>query len=85
MVLKDDSDDAQSQQDRTKRPEAEDSPEKVLKPEGDQRYASVLPQAGAKKQPQKLRDTLKELSKDGLEREESSYKGRPRRALGPRK
>ena len=60
MVLKDNSDDAQSQQDRTKRPEAEDSPEKVLKPEEDQRYASVLPPAGAKEQQRILKDIPKE-------------------------
>ena len=34
-----------------KRLEAEDNPRKVLKPEEDQGYASVLPAAGAKKQP----------------------------------
>jgi hypothetical protein len=61
MVSKDDSDNAQSQQDRTKRLEAEDNPKKVLKPEEDQRYTSVLPPAGAKKQPQKPRDTPKRV------------------------
>ena len=35
MVLKDNLDNVQSQQDRTKRPEVEDSPKKVLKPEED--------------------------------------------------
>ena len=38
--------------------------------EEDQGCASVLPAAEAKKQPQKPRDTPKESSKDGLEREE---------------
>ena len=86
MVLKDDSDDAQSQQDRTKRPEAEDNPEKALKLEEDQGYASVLPEARAKEvaaQAQGYAERVK--GKDGPEREESSYKRRPRRALGPRK
>ena len=45
---------------RTKRLEAEDNPKKVLRPEEDQGHASVLPAAGAKKQPQKPRDTPKE-------------------------
>ena len=73
----------------TKRLKAEDNPKKALKLEDkleeDQGYASVLPAAGAKKQPQKPRDTPKELSKDGLEREASSYKRRPRKAPDPRK
>jgi hypothetical protein len=44
---------------------------KVLRPEEDQRYASALPAAGAKKQPQKPRDMPKRVkSKDGLDREE---------------
>jgi len=43
----------------TKRLEAEDNPKKVLKPEEDQGYASVLPAAGAKKQPHKPRDAPK--------------------------
>ena len=44
----------------TKRLEAEDNPKKVLEPEEDQGYASVLPAVGAKKQPQKPRDIPKE-------------------------
>ena len=44
---------------RTKRLEAEDSP-KVLKPEEDQGYASILPAAGAKKQQRILKDMPKE-------------------------
>jgi hypothetical protein len=36
-----------------KRLEVEDNPKKVLKPEEDQGYASILPAAEAKKQPQK--------------------------------
>ena len=68
-----------------KRLGAEDNPKKVLEPEEDQGYTNVLPAVGAKKQPQKPRDTPKELSKDGLEGEESSYKRRPRKAPGPRK
>ena len=59
----------------TKRLEAEDSPRKALKPEEDQGYASVLPAAGAKKQPQKPRDMPKESSKDGLEREKKAATG----------
>jgi len=43
----------------TKRLEAEDNPKKALKPEEDQGYASVLPAAGARKQPQKLKDAPK--------------------------
>ena len=42
-----------------KRLEAEDNPKKALKPEEDQGYASVLPAAGTKKQPQKPKDTPK--------------------------
>ena len=38
---------------RIKRLEAEDNPGKVLKPEEDQGYASILQAAEAKKQPQK--------------------------------
>jgi hypothetical protein len=34
-----------------KRLKAEDNPKKVLKPEEDQGYVSVLPAVGAKKQP----------------------------------
>jgi hypothetical protein len=34
-----------------KRLEAEDNPKKVLEPEEDQEYASVLPAVGANKQP----------------------------------
>ena len=44
----------------TKRLKAEGYPKKVLRPEEDQGYASVLPAAGAKKQPQRPRDTPKE-------------------------
>ena len=40
---------------------AEDNPKKALKPEEDQGYASVLPSAGANKQPQKLKDAPKGL------------------------
>ena len=69
----------------TKRLKAEDNPKKVLKLEEDQGYASVQLAAGAKKQPQKPKDMPKELSKDGLEREESSCKGRPRKATGLQK
>jgi hypothetical protein len=65
--IRDNSGKAQSQQDKDKRLEAEDNPKKVLKPKEDQGYASVLPATGAKKQPQKPRDTPKESSKDGLE------------------
>ena len=43
----------------------------------------MLPAVGAKEQLQKPRDIPKELSKDGLEREEGSYRRRPRKALGP--
>jgi len=68
-----------------KRLRAEDNPKKALKLEEDQGYASVLPAAGAKKQPQKPKDMPKESSKDGLEREESSYKRRPRKATGLQK
>ena len=45
----------------TKRLGAEDNPKKVLEPEEDQGYASVLPAAGAKKQPQRPKDMPKEL------------------------
>jgi hypothetical protein len=49
----------------TRRLKAEDSPKKAPKledkPEEDQGYASVLPVAGAKKQPQKPRDILNKL------------------------
>ena len=45
----------------TKRLEAEDNPKKVLKLEEDQGYASVLPSAGANKQPQKPKDAPKGL------------------------
>ena len=49
----------------TGRLKAEDNPKKALKLEDkmeeDQGYASVLPAAGAKKQPQKPRDMPKEL------------------------
>ena len=44
-----------------KRLGAEDNPKKVLKPEEDQGYTSVLPAVRAKKQPQKSRDMPKEL------------------------
>ena len=48
----------------TKRLKAEDNPKKALKledkPEEDQGHASVLPAAGAKKQPRKPRDMPKE-------------------------
>ena len=44
----------------TKRLEAEGNSKRVLKPEEDQGYASVLPAARAKKQPQKPRDMPKE-------------------------
>ena len=48
-----------------KRQEAEDNPKKALKLEDkleeDQGYASVLPAAGAKRQPQKPKDMPKEL------------------------
>jgi hypothetical protein len=48
----------------TKRLEAEDNPKKVLKPEKDQGYASVLPAAGAKKQPFMLtrKEVLRQVS-----------------------
>jgi hypothetical protein len=46
---------------RTKRLEAEDNPKKVLKPEEDQGYASILPAVEAKKQPQRPKDMPKEL------------------------
>ena len=46
---------------RTKRLEAEDNPRKVLKPEEDQGYASILPAVGAKEQLQKPRDILNKL------------------------
>ena len=45
----------------TKRLEAEGNPKKVLEPEEDQEYASVLPAVGANKQPQKPGDTRKGL------------------------
>jgi hypothetical protein len=57
---------------RTKRLEAEDNPKKALKLEDkleeDQGYASVLPAARAKKQPQRPKDMLKGSSKDSLEK-----------------
>jgi hypothetical protein len=43
-----------------KRLKAEGNPKKALKLEEDQGYASVLPAAGAKRQPQKPRDMPKE-------------------------
>ena len=43
-----------------KRLGAEDNPKKVLEPEEDQGYTSVLPAARAKKQPQKPKDMPKE-------------------------
>ena len=44
----------------TKKLKAEDNPKKALKLEEDQGYASVLPAVGAKKRPQKPKDTPKE-------------------------
>ena len=44
----------------TRRLEVEGNSKRVLKPEEDQGYASVLPAARAKKQPQKPRDMPKE-------------------------
>ena len=41
----------------TKRLKAEDNPKKALKLEKNQGYASVLPAVGAKKRPQKPKDT----------------------------
>ena len=42
----------------TKRLKTKDNPKKVLKPEENQGYASILPAVGAKKQLQKPRDML---------------------------
>ena len=70
----------------TKRLEARDNPKKVLEPEEDQGYASVLLVVGANKQPQKAQGYAeKAKSEDSLEREKGSYKRRPRKAPGPRK
>ena len=44
-----------------KRLEVEDNPKKAFKPEEDQGYISILPVIGAKKRPQKPKDTLKGL------------------------
>ena len=74
----------------TKRQEVEDNPKKALKLEDkmeeDQGYASVLPAARAKEvaaQAQGYAERVK--GKDGLEREEGSYKRRPRKAPDPLK
>ena len=45
----------------TKRLEAQDNPKKVLMPEEDQGYVSILLAVGANKQPQKPRDMPKGL------------------------
>jgi hypothetical protein len=51
MASKDNLDKAQKLEDNDKELEVEDNTKKVLKPKEDQRYASVLLAAGAKKQP----------------------------------
>jgi hypothetical protein len=73
-----------------KRLEAEDNPKKALKLEDkleeDQGYASVLPAARAKEAAANAQGYTEGVkSKDGPEREESSYKRRPRKAPGPQK
>ena len=45
---------------RIKRLEVEDNPKKVLKPEEDQGYVSVLPVVGVKEQQRILKDMPKE-------------------------
>ena len=70
----------------TKRLEAEDNPKRVLEPEEDQGYASVLPAVRAREAAAKAQGYAERVkSKDGLEREKSSCKRRPRKAPGPRK
>jgi hypothetical protein len=67
----------------TRRLKAEGNPKKALKLEEDQGYASVLPVVGAKEAAAKAQGYAERVkSKDGLEREERSYQGCPKEALG---